>query len=77
MHSPSAAQGRWKQRAQPLSAHVMAAPLSPQTQHCWKKQNSPISSRHRASTAGLTPLGRAQDVGTSGSHSTKQLSGQG
>lgn len=35
MHSPSLAQGRWKLRAQPLSAHVMAAPLSPQTQHCF------------------------------------------
>ena len=38
----------------------MAAPLSPQTQHCWKEQNSPISSRLRASISGPTPLGRAQ-----------------
>uniref|UniRef100_A0A8V0XRT8 Uncharacterized protein n=1 Tax=Gallus gallus TaxID=9031 RepID=A0A8V0XRT8_CHICK len=77
MHSPSAAQGRWKLRSQPLSAHVMAAPLSPQTQHCWKEQKSPISDRLGASTASPTPLGRAQDAGTAGSHSTKLPGGHG
>ena len=76
-HSPSMAQGRWKLRSQPLSAHVMAAPLSPQTKHCCKEQNSPISGTLRASVAGPTPLGRAQDVGTAGSRSTKQPGGQG
>uniref|UniRef100_A0A8V0XTV1 Uncharacterized protein n=1 Tax=Gallus gallus TaxID=9031 RepID=A0A8V0XTV1_CHICK len=77
MHSPSAAQGRWKLRSQPLSAHVMAAPLSPQTQHCWKEQKSPISDRLGASTASPTPLGRAQDAGTAGSHSAKLPGGHG
>uniref|UniRef100_A0A8V0XQN0 Uncharacterized protein n=1 Tax=Gallus gallus TaxID=9031 RepID=A0A8V0XQN0_CHICK len=77
MHSPSLAQGRWKLRAQPLSAHVTAAPLSPQTQHCWKEQKSPMSDRLRASTAGPTPLGRAEDVGTAGSLSAKLPGGQG
>ena len=72
MHCPSLAHGRWKLRAHPLSAQVMAAPLSPQTQHCWKEQDSPISSRLRASTASPTPLGRAQDVGIAWSLYTLQ-----
>lgn len=33
-HSPSEAQGRWKQRSQPLTVQVMVAPRSPQTKHC-------------------------------------------
>ena len=70
-HSPSMAQGRWKLRSQPVSEHVMAAPLSPQTKHCWNEQNNPVSSRLGASMAGPTPLGRAQGVGTAESHSTK------
>ena len=77
MHSPSLAQGRWKLRAQPLSAHVMAAPLSPQTQHCWKEQNSPISSRLRAYAAGPAPLGRAQRAGRAGWHSAELPGEQG
>lgn len=50
-HSPSEAQGRWKLRSQPVSRHVMVAPLSPQTKQCWKDHSVPISSSPRASRA--------------------------
>ena len=61
-HSPSMAQGRWKLREQLPSMHVMVAPLSPQTKHCWKEQNNRVSNRLRASVAGPTPLGTASWV---------------
>uniref|UniRef100_A0A803XWM8 Uncharacterized protein n=1 Tax=Meleagris gallopavo TaxID=9103 RepID=A0A803XWM8_MELGA len=58
MHSPSLAHGRWKLRSQLLSAQVMAAPLSPQTQHCWKEQNRPISMGASVPMLSLPPICR-------------------
>ena len=46
----------------------MVAPISPQTKQRWKEQSSPLSGRLRACVASPTPLGRAQAVGTAGSH---------